>query len=89
MDEAPDLQLDVFRLIADRNFRHSGQVDEGQAQDRGGKVLERDRLRADALVAAGHPVGFAVDLLTDLVRVDVNLVLCVQERGPLLQVQGA
>ena len=88
MDEAPDLELDVFRLIADRNFCHSGQIDESQTQDVGREVLERDRLRADALVAAGHPIGLSLNLQPDLVRVDVDFVLGVEEGGPLFQVQG-
>lgn len=68
---------------------HSWQVYQGEAEHLVGVVLEGDGLRADALVVAGHAVRLALDLRADVVLLRVDLVLGVQELGPLVQVHRA
>ena len=84
-----DLSLYIFGLLPHGHLGKAGQVDHGETEDVGGVELEADGLRADALVAARHPVRLGLDLLPDLVPVREDLVLGVQELGPLLLVNRA
>ena len=83
------MSLYIFGLLPHGHLGKAGQVDHSETEDVGGVELEADGLRADALVAARHPVRLGLDLLPDLVPVRENLVLGVQELGPLLLVNRA
>mmetsp|Transcript_15375 Transcript_15375/g.51632 ORF Transcript_15375/g.51632 Transcript_15375/m.51632 type:complete len:260 (+) Transcript_15375:1356-2135(+) len=89
-DQVPNLHLDVLGLIADRNFGHAGEVDEGEVGDPWGGDTQADGGVRDGelLVDARDPRGLSLDLLADLLEVRELPARAMKKLSPLIAALG-